>query len=104
MDEFAGIVANDVDAEQLQGLGVDDDFQEPGLVAGDLRFGHFVELRDAGFKGDFLLGELGFVLAHHGDFRDGVDAEGQEIGAVFDGLAEHVAGGEAALLHGRGGQ
>ena len=58
--------------------------------------------RDAGFAWDLLGRQLFLGLAHHRDFRNGVDADGKVRGhAAWPRHAEHPAGGEPALL-GRG--
>src|SRR6516164_6985161 len=99
MDEFARPFADDVNAEELPGFGVKDQFEEAGdiaedLAARDLLIAGFADLvRDRGF-GEFL-----FVLADHRDFRDRIDPVRKPFGSAAGSEAEGMADGEAALLH-----
>ncbi len=104
MDEFGGAGADDVDAEELAGLLVDEHFEHADGVAEELAAGNFAVLGDAGFVGDAGVGELFFIFSDHGDFGDGVDAVGEELGDGGGFDAEGVTGGEAALFHGDRGE
>lgn len=104
VDEFCGGFSHDVYAEQLPGLLIEDEFQDAGVVACDGAAGHFAEASDTDFVGDAFFGEFLFGLSNDGDFRDGVDAVGHEMGVGFVGCAEGVAGGLSALFHGGGGE
>ena len=104
VDEFGGVFAHDVYAEECGGGGVEDEFEESGFVAGDGASGDFAVAADADFVGDAFLGEFLFGFSDDGDFGDGVDAVGHEVGVGLEGFAEGVAGGLSSLFHGGGGE
>ena len=54
--------------------------------------------------GDPVPGELVFVPADVGNFRDGIDAVGEQLGSAPGGHVEGVADRQAALHHGHRGQ
>src|SRR6266436_1216746 len=99
VDQLARPFADDVDAEQLAGLAMKDQFQEPGNVAEDLAAGDLLVARLADLVGRGGLGPLLLVLADHRDFRDRVDAVGEALGRALRLDPEGVAHGEPALLH-----
>ena len=105
VDEFCGAFADDVDAEDLAGVAVEDELEAAGGVAADLASGGFAVVAHADFVGDILVGELLFGFADEADFGDGVDAVGVEAG-VGEGaeVAEGAGDGDATLLHGDGGE
>src|SRR5437016_3013307 len=77
VDQLAGTLADDVDAEQLAGLAVKDQLEEPGDVAEDLAAGDLLVARLADLVGRGGLGQLLFGLADHRDLRDRIDPVGE---------------------------
>src|SRR5881396_2145674 len=104
VDQLGGAVAEDVDAEQLQGGAVEDELQQPFQIADDLPTRDLLVEGAADLVGNPFLGQLFLGLAYRGDLGDRVDAVGQHRGQGGLLHAESVTGGEPALLHGRGGQ
>src|SRR6202023_1436576 len=103
VDQLARPLADDMDAEQLPGLAVKDQLQQPGDVAEDLAAGDLLVARLADLVGSGGFCQLLFVLADHRDFGDRVDAVGEALGRALRFEPEGVADGEPALLHrGRG--
>src|SRR6266446_6062824 len=103
VDQLAGTFADDVDAEQLAGLAVKDQFQEAGDVAEDLAAGDLLVARLTDLVGRRGLGQLLLVLADHRDFRDRINAVGEALGRALRLDPEGMAHCEPALLHrGRG--
>src|SRR5690606_8187687 len=70
----------------------------------DLAAGQLAVAGDAHLEGDLGFGEVVLGAAHEADLGDRVDADGLDLVHPGDGLAAGVVGGEAALLHGRGGE
>jgi hypothetical protein len=100
--EFGGAFTDDVDAEEMLGVGIEKDFEATGGVAANLSASDFAKIGHAHFVGNALVGELLLGFADEGNFGDGVNAVGI-IGAVgIDGHAECFGGGDAALFHGDG--
>ena len=104
VDEFGGGFADDVYAQEFSGGLVEDEFEHTCFVSGDGASGDFAETSDTYFVGDAFFGEFLFGFSNDGDFRDGVDAVGEELGVDAVGYAQGVAGGLASLFHGGGGQ
>src|ERR1043166_6401294 len=100
-------LADDVDAEYLARLAVEDDLQASGGVAAYLAAGYLAVVCDADLVGHVLVRQLLLGLADEGDFRNGVDAV-RVVGRVgLELTAEGEAGGDAPLLHrdrGEGGE
>ena len=103
--DLGGLLADDVDAQELHVLAAEEQLEEPGLVADDLAAGA-VRVQGAA---DDVVDPLGLEVllgrADHADLGDGVDPGGQDGGEV--GLVpgvEGVAHGDAGLLHAGGGQ
>src|SRR6202171_1046270 len=80
VDQLARPLADDMDAEQLPGLAVKDQLQQPGDVAEDLPAGDLLVARLADLVGSGGFCQLLFVLADHRDFWDLVDAVGAALG------------------------
>src|SRR5271165_179793 len=78
--DFGGAVANDVNAQQFKGLGVEDQFQQALVVAQHLSFRQFGIAGQSDFVGHFFAGKLLFRLADHGNLGDCVNTVGNEIG------------------------
>ncbi len=104
MDEFGGVGAYGVDAQDGVAFLVDEEFEHADFIAQELAAGDFFVASYAAFVGDFRGGEAFFGPADHGDFGDGVDAVGEEFIEGFAGLTEGVAGGDAALFHAGAGE
>src|SRR5579859_2527756 len=103
--QFAGALADDVDAEDLAGIAMEDELEPAGSVAANLSAGDLAVIGHAHFVGHILFGELLFRFADEADLRDGVDAVGIKAG-VGDGVhvIEGAGDGDAPLLHGDRGQ
>ena len=94
--QFGGVGAEDVDAEDLAGVGVHDQLQHPVRVAGDLAAGQFAVAGDADLERDGLGGQVGLELPAVGDLRDRVDADRlqrlQLAGRLTEGVRRRPAG------------
>ena len=80
VQQLAGALADDVHAEDLARLAVEDQLEAAGGVAANLAAGDFAVVGQADFVGHVLVGQLLLGLADERDFRDGVDAVGIEAG------------------------
>src|SRR6185503_6432034 len=74
--------------------------EHAGLVSDQLAAGDFTVAGNANAVGDVLSGQLLFVFSDHRDFRDRVNAIGQEVGIRTVGDAKGMTRGVTALLHG----
>ena len=104
MDEFGSAVSDDVDAEQLQGVPVENELHQTFEVPDDLAAGDLLVKRTPHLIGNRRGRELFFGLADGRDFRDRVDAVGPHFGDLGLDDLEGMAGRQAALFHGGGGQ
>ena len=104
VDEVGGARADHVHAEQAAVVGVDEQLEHAVLVAAHQPAGELAPAGDAGDVRDRRVGQLLLGLADHGDLGHRVDAGRDQLGQRLHRLAERVQGGDAALLHGRGGQ
>src|SRR6266478_2165127 len=103
VNQLARAFADDVDAEQLAGLAVEYQLQEPGDVAEDLPPGDLLVAGLADFVGSAGFGQLLLVLADHRDFGDRVDPVGEALGDAVRFDPEGMAYRQPALFHrGRG--
>ena len=105
VDEVGGLFAEHMDAEESHVVGVEEEFEEALLVADDEAAAVLSVEGAADDIGDFFLAEGFLAFAGAGALGDGVDAEREdagEVGFVFE--VEGVAHGDAALLHGGGGE
>src|SRR5262249_53604750 len=105
VNDFRGLFAQDVDAEELHVIGTKKQFQKAGTVADDLAAGIGRVGRLTGHIGDTLGGQAFLGFAGHGTLGDGVNAIGEDPRqplAVFQ--IEGVDHGNAGLLHRGGGQ
>src|ERR1700736_3647945 len=103
MDQLARALADDVDAEQLAGLAVKYQLQEPGNVAEDLAAGDLLVASLADFVGGRGFAQLLLVPADHRDFRNRVDPVRETLGDALRLDPEGVAHRQPALFHrGRG--
>ena len=98
-DEFAGILAENLSAEDFVGLGVGDDLHEAvaGVVGEGAGVGGEVELADVDLESLGLRGV--FAETHGGDLGLGIDDGGHEVPidvAVFAG--DPLGDGDAVLL------
>ena len=103
MDEFSSAVSDDVDAEQLQGVPVENELHQTFEVPDDLAAGDLLVKRTPHLIGNRRSRELFFGLADGRDFRDRVDAVGPHFGDLGLDDLEGMAGRQAALFHGGGG-
>src|SRR6266403_430334 len=105
VNEFGGVFADDADAEKFSVGARKNEFQHACSVAGDVasRVIFVKSASDNVIEFLFLAGFFGF--SGGGDFRNGVDAHGQQRGdALFVLQMKRVADGDAALLHGSGSE
>src|SRR5580700_8828138 len=103
MDQLARALADDVDAEQLAGLAVKYQLQEPGNVAEDLAAGDLLVASLADFIGSGGFAQLLLVFPDHRDFRNRVDPVRKALGDALRLDPEGVAHRQPALFHrGRG--
>src|SRR5580692_2874047 len=102
--DLGGAVADHMHAQDLESVGIEEKFQQTLVISEHLAFGQFGVARQSDFVGNLFFRELFFGVADHGNLGDRINAAGDEIGNHFAGLAEHVATGEAALLHGGAGE
>jgi hypothetical protein len=104
VEEFGGTFTDDVDAEQMLGIGIEEKFEAAGSVSPDLPASNLAEVGHANFVGNAFVGQLFFGFTDEGNFGNGVDAVGI-VGAVgVDGHAKGVGGSDAALFHGDGAE
>ena len=103
--QFAGAFADDVDAQNLARVAMEDELEAAGGVAANLAASDFAIEGHADFVGNIFVGELLFGFADEADFGNGVDAVGIEarVGEVAR-VVEGARGGDAALLHGDRGE
>src|SRR5208283_2611847 len=71
VNDLAGAVADDVHAQQLQAVGIEDELQKSLIVPQHLSFGKLRVTSNAGFVPDLVAGELLFGRSYHGNVRDG---------------------------------
>src|SRR5215469_1657115 len=105
VDQLACAFADDVDAEHLAGVAMEDELEAAGGIAADLAARYFAVVGHADFVGHVLVGQLLFCFADEADFGNGVDAVGIKAGIRVGGVVvEGAVRGDAALLHGDRGE
>src|SRR5271169_116358 len=105
VDEFGGGLSDHADAQQLAICPVKDQLQHPSSIACNVAAGVVFVVGAADAVIDALLFAGLFGFPGSGDFRNGVNAHGQQRGHARLVLeAERVADGDTSLLHGCGGQ
>ncbi len=101
----AGAFADDVHAENLARVAMEDELQAAGGVAANLAARGLAIVGHADFVGHVFVGQLLFGFADEADLGNGVDAVGIKAGVGGGGVVvEGAGGGDAALLHGDRGQ
>ena len=101
VDQLGGALADDVHAEHLAGVAMEDELEAAGGVAANLAAGDLAVVGHADFVGHVFVGQLLLGLADEADLGNGVDAVGIKAGIGGGGMVvEGAGGGDAALLHG----
>src|SRR5437016_12878958 len=100
MEKLRRAVANDVNAQQLFGLAVEDELQPAGGVPHDLPARDLAIVSDADFVGHVLFGELLLGFSDERDLGNGIDAVRVTRGVRVDGQSDGLGGGYPALLQG----
>src|SRR5262249_34731685 len=103
VNELGRGCAQDVDAQYVSGLGVDEQFEQSGAVAGDLATGKLAVACEAGDVGDRRLGQLALTLADERDLGDRVDPVRDQARDHPQRLTEGGERRKPTLLH-RGGR
>src|SRR6267378_434932 len=105
VDEFGGVFADDAYAKEfLIGAG-EDELEHACGVSGDVASGVVFVESAANDVVDFLFLTGFFGLTSRGNFRNRVNAHGEQRGnTLFVLQPKSVADGDAALLHGSGSQ
>jgi len=93
MHQFDCAFPDDVHAQQLAALAMEQQLHEADTVTDDLPAGQLAIGRLAGFVRDILLGELLFGLADERDLGDRVDAIGKILGCMGRLVTEGMADG-----------
>src|SRR5271157_4023066 len=104
VDDLSGAIADDVHSQQLQACRIEDQLQKSLIVSQHLRFDQFGITGNADLVRDLVTRELLFGRANHRNFRNCVNAVGNQVRRDIAGHAENVATGKPSLLHGRAGQ
>src|SRR5713101_2578049 len=105
VDEFGGVFADDADAEKFSVGARKNEFQHARGVASDVATRVVLVKSAADNVVEFLFFAGLFGFSGGGDFRNGVDAHGQERrDALFVLEVKGVAYSDAALLHGSGSE
>ena len=105
VDQLAGALADNVHAQHLAGVAMEDELEPAGGIAANLAARHLAIVGHAHFVGNVLVGQLLFGLADEADLGNGVDAVGIEAGVGGGGVVvEGARGGDASLLHRDRGQ
>src|SRR3989454_804387 len=104
VDNLRGARADDMNAQKLEALGIEQELQQALLITEHLALGQLGVLGDARLVGYFRRGQLLLGLTDHRDFGDCIDAERQQLWGVTERSAEHVATSQPPLLHRRAGQ
>ena len=99
MDQLAGAVADDMHAEQLAGLAVENQLQQASHVADDLAAGDLLIVGLADLIGDADLGQLLLGLTDHRDLGNRIDAVGEQRRNAVRLDAEVMANRQPALFH-----
>src|ERR1700674_2109905 len=105
VDEFGGVFADDADTKELLAGAGKDELEHACGVSGDVASGVVFVESAANDVVNFLFLAGFFGLAGSGNFRNRVNAHGEQRGnTLFVLQSKSVADGDAALLHGSGGQ
>ncbi len=105
VNQLGGAFADDVHAEDLAGVAVEDELESSGGVAANLASSNFAIVGHADFVGNVFAGQLFLSLSYEADLGNGVNAVGIEAGIGGGSLvAEGAGGGDAALFHGNRSQ
>src|SRR6266850_3152093 len=105
VDEFGGVFADDADAEKFSVGAGENELEHTCGIAGDVstRVVRVESAADNVIEFLFLAGFFGFSSG--GDFRNGVNAHGQQrCDALLVLQMKRVADGDASLLHGSGSE
>src|ERR1700687_2313208 len=100
VEQLRRAFSDDVYAQQLFGIGIENQLYAPGGGAANVPARDLPEKSDPHFVRHALFGELLFRFADEGNFRNGVNPIGIVRAVGMDGNAESVGRGDAALLHG----
>ena len=101
----AGAFADDVHAEHLARVAMEDELESARGVAANLAAGDLAIVGHADLVGHVLVGQLLLGLADEADLGNGVDAVGIKAGVGGRrAIVEGVGRGDAALLHRDRGQ
>jgi hypothetical protein len=98
VDDLGGLLAEAVDAEDLQRLAVEQDLEHADGVAGDLRAGDGLERRLGDLVGHLGGGQFALGLADGADLRHRVDAGGEFLDQRPVALAVGDVGADEAAL------
>src|SRR5688572_29633826 len=102
MDDFRRLVAETVDAENLEALAVEEYLEQSRRLPCDLRARDVAEMRLADLVGDFALSELAFGFAERADFGVGVDSRRNAFYEIVKrGLFRDVQADETSLIERR---
>ncbi len=104
MQQLGSAFADDMHAQDLFGLAMEDQLQPPRGVAPNLPARHLTIIRHAHFVGNVLVGKFLLGLADEGDLRNGVNPVGIQGGVGNSRRAESEGGSQPALLHRHRGQ
>src|SRR6185436_15141425 len=102
--ELGRAFADDVDAQDLPRLLMEEQLEPARGVANDLAARDLTVVRHARLVGYADRGEVLLGTAHEGDLRDGVEPVREEPRRYRGLQAEGAGRGDAALLHGHGGE
>ena len=98
MHDFRGAVAEAMDAEHFQGLGMEQDLEQAGGFLGHLCTRELAEVGLADLIGNLITLQFGLGTAHRTDLGNRIDAVGHQLEAVRRQLrVENVRDGIAAL-------
>ena len=104
MDKLGRAFADNVHAEQAAGLQRENQLQKPGIEPHDMAARCLAKPGNSAFIGNAAFLDLFLRQAAGGDFRNGVDAVGEEFWRFLGDRPDGDARCDAALFHRGGGK